>query len=259
MIHLGTSGYSFRDWIGPFYPPGIRPAEMLSHYARFFSAVEINSTYYRVPPPRTFARMADRTPPGFRFTVKLPGGATHERSRDPAVIDALLAAVAPLEGAGKLHGFLAQFPFSFRPGEESHAHLRFLRDALGERPFFAEFRHASWAVPETFALLDALGAGFCAVDEPRLPGLFPPVVRPTGPVGYVRFHGRNADTWWSGDGAARYDYLYSDRELAEWADAIRRLEAHSRDTFVFFNNCHAGQAAENAQRMAEVLDVPPLP
>jgi uncharacterized protein YecE (DUF72 family) len=259
VIHLGTSGYSFRDWIGPFYPPGTRPAEMLPHYARFFPAVEINSTYYRVPPARTFSRMAERTPPGFRFTVKLPGGATHEYRRDPGVIEAFLASVAPLEEAGKLRGVLAQFPYSFRPGGESHAHLRFLRDALGGRPVFAEFRHASWARPETFALLEALGAGFCAVDEPRLPGLFPPVVRPTGTVGYVRFHGRNAGAWWSGDSSARYDYLYSDRELSEWVDAIRRLEAHSRETFVFFNNCHAGHAAENALRMTELLEIPPGP
>ncbi len=256
MIYIGTSGYSFRDWIGPFYPSGTRSAEMLSHYARIFPAVEINSTYYRVPTARVFAGMAERTPPGFRFMVKLPSGATHERSRDRGTLESFLAAVAPLETAGKLRGFLAQFPFSFRPGGESRTHLRFLREAVGERPLFAEFRHESWARPETFALLESTGIGFCAVDEPRLAGLFPPVVRPTGQVGYVRFHGRNAGAWWSGDGSARYDYLYSDRELTEWAEMIRQLEAHSRDTFVFFNNCHAGQAAENAQRMAAILDLP---
>lgn len=257
MIYLGTSGYSFRDWVGPFYPPGTRPAGMLPHYARSFSAVEINATYYRVPPARVFAGMAERTPSGFRFTVKLPSAATHERVRDPAVFAAFLAAVAPLEEAGKLHGFLAQFPFSFRPGDDGHAHLRFLRETLADRPVFAEFRHESWARPETFRLLESLGLGFCAADEPRLPGLLPPVVRPTGPVGYVRFHGRNEAAWWSGDAASRYDYLYSDRELAEWATAIRQLEGHSRDTFVFFNNCHVGQAARNALKMAELLEIPP--
>jgi uncharacterized protein YecE (DUF72 family) len=257
VIYLGTSGYSFRDWVGPFYPSGTRSAEMLSCYARSFSAVEINATYYRVPPARAFARMADQTSPGFCFTVKLPAVATHERVRDRVAFEAFLTAVAPLEEAGKLRGLLAQFPFSFRAGEEGHAHLRFLRDTLGERPLFVEFRHESWAQPGTFALLESLGAGFCAVDEPRLPGLFPPVVRPTGPAGYVRFHGRNADAWWSGDGSTRYDYLYNDRELSEWAVAIRQLDAHSRDTFVFFNNCHAGHAAQNAQRMAELLETPP--
>jgi uncharacterized protein YecE (DUF72 family) len=256
VIYLGTSGYSFRDWVGPFYPPGTRAADMLQHYARSFAAVEINATYYRVPPARIFARMAERTPPGFRFTVKLPAAATHERVGDPAVFDAFLAAVAPLEEAGKLQGFLAQFPYSFRPGDESHAHLRFLRRALTGQPLFAEFRHESWARSETFALLESLGAGFCAVDEPRLPGLFPPVVRPTGSVGYVRLHGRNADAWWGTDASSRYDYLYNDRELAEWATAIRQLDAHSRDTFVFFNNCHAGHAAQNALRMAELLEIP---
>jgi uncharacterized protein YecE (DUF72 family) len=255
VIHLGTSGYSFQDWVGPFYPAGIRSVDMLPHYARFFSAVEINATYYHVPPARSFARMAERTPPGFRFMVKLPAAATHERVRDPAVFAEFLAAIAPLEEAGKFHGLLGQFPYSFRPGVESHAHLRFLQETLAPRPLFAEFRHGSWVRRETFALLESAGIGHVAVDEPRLPGLFPPIVRPTGRVGYVRLHGRNADAWWSGDGSARYDYLYNDRELAEWAEAIRQLEAHSTDTFVFFNNCHAGQAAQNALRMAELLDL----
>lgn len=256
MIYVGTSGYSFPDWVGPFYPPGLASREMLSFYGKHFRAVEINSTYYRIPPPLAMEHMAERTPPGFRFTVKLHGDHTHRRTRDPAVLESFLAALEPLERAGRFAGVLAQFPYSFRPSEEHRDYLRYLRESLGARPLFVEFRHDLWAKRETFALLDELSVGFCAVDEPKLPGLFPAIVRPTGPVGYIRFHGRNARDWWGGDGSQRYNYLYTDEELREWRGAIRSLEARSRDTFVFFNNCHAGAAVQNAMRMAELLELP---
>jgi uncharacterized protein YecE (DUF72 family) len=170
-------------------------------------------------------------------------------------MDAFLAAIEPLERTGKFAGTLAQFPYSFRSNEENREYLRYLREGLGSRPLFVEFRHESWARRETFALLDELSLGFCAVDEPRLPGLFPAIVRPTGPVGYVRFHGRNAAEWWGGDGGGRYNYLYTDDELREWLETIRSLDMRSRDTFLFFNNCHAGHAVQNALRMAELLEV----
>ncbi len=256
MIYVGTSGYSFRDWVGPFYPPGTPSRDMLAWYARQFPAVEINSTYYRVPGPRVMERMAERTPAHFRFTVKLHGDVTHKRTRDTAVFEAYLATVQPLIDTGKFAGALAQFPYSFRHNEDSREYLRFVRDHLRDRPAFVEFRHESWARRDAFTLLDELRFGFCAVDEPRLEGLFPPIVRPTGEVGYIRFHGRNTTDWWGGDSALRYDYLYTDRELLEWLEAIRGLAAKSRDTFIFFNNCHAGKAARNARRMVELLSLP---
>lgn len=252
-ILVGTSGYSFQDWVGPFYPPGTRPSGMLEYYATCFDAVEINSTYYRLPPPKVFESAAGRTPPGFRFTVKFPGDVTHKRDRGLEIMPAYLAAIAPLEDAGRFRGTLAQFPWSFRDSAENREYIRAVREAHGDRPLFFEFRHDSWARRGTFELLDGMGAGFCAVDEPRLSGLFPPLVRPTGPTGYVRFHGRNAGNWWEGDSRSRYDYLYTDDELKEWLAAIHRLAERSKETYIFFNNCHGGQAAENAVRMRELL------
>lgn len=256
MIRVGTSGYSFRDWVGPFYPPGTPARDMLSIYARRFGVVEINSTYYRLPRPEVTAAMVERTPPGFLFAVKAPGELTHGGSLDPELLAAFEAVLAPLAQAGRLAGVLAQFPYRFRAGEDERAYLRAVHSGLQRHPLFVEFRHASWARRSTFALLDELKVGFCAVDEPRLRGLFPPIVRPTGPVGYVRLHGRNTRDWWEG-GSRRYDYLYSDDELREWAGAIRALDEKSRETFVFFNNCHAGQAAQNALRMEEILWLDP--
>ena len=252
MIHLGTSGWSFRDWVGVFYPPGIPAGQMLNYYAARFSAVEVNSTYYRIPHPRVMAEIERKTPDGFRFTVKLNSEMTHGRTRDRNLFEEYRRALEPLEAAGKFHGALAQFPWAFQENEPNRDHLRFLRDALGDRPLFVEFRHDSWNREEVFAFLEELKVGFCCVDEPSIQGLFPPIVRAVGEVGYVRLHGRNARDWW-GRGPNRYHYLYTESELHEWAGKIRELEGRTREVFVFFNNCHEGGAAQNARRMGDLL------
>ena len=253
MIYVGTSGYSFRDWVGPFYAKGTRASEMLTQYVRHFPAVEINATYYKLPGPRTFASMEAKTPKSFRFVVKFQAAITHAREGNLADFNAFVDAIQPLEEAGKYYGALAQFPWAFRNTSENRDYLRLLRVGYPERPLFVEFRHVSWARPETAHLLRELDAGFCIVDEPKLPTLFPPIVEVTGDVGYVRFHGRNAAKWWEGTNQERYDYLYSDDELREWIGKIRDVSSRTRDLFVFFNNCHGGQAAQNAKQMMEML------
>jgi uncharacterized protein YecE (DUF72 family) len=251
-IRVGTSGFSFADWVGPFYPRGTRSGEMLDYYQRHFNTVEVNATYYRLPPPATLRRMAERTDPDFRFMVKLPGALTHQRDGGVATAAEFGEVVQPLLEAGKYAGALAQFPFSFRRSVQNEDYLRWLKAALPGHPLFVEFRHASWDGPDLDAILGALGLGFCSVDEPALAGLFPRRAASVGPVAYVRFHGRNAGEWWSG-GAQRYDYLYSRAELEPWAGLIRELAARAEQTYVFFNNCHAGQAVLNARMMEEIL------
>jgi uncharacterized protein YecE (DUF72 family) len=253
MIYVGTSGFSFRDWVGPFYPPATPPVKMLEHYVQHFAAVEINSTYYRLPDPRVFEGIAARTPRTFRITVKTPAAVTHARTREPAAFQSFLRVLEPLERAGKLHGALAQFPFGFRNTPENQEYLHAVRSALPGVELFVEFRHDSWDRDETFALLRDLELGFVSVDEPHLPGLFPARTEVTGPVAYVRLHGRNSAQWWSGDRHRRYDYLYTDEELREWARRIHRLSNDARDTFVFFNNCYGGSAAQNAGQMNLLL------
>src|SRR5688572_7064817 len=266
-IAVGTSGYSFRDWIGNFYPLGLPRGEMLAYYTDHFPVVEVNSTYYRIPPPKVMEQMEKKTPPGFRFTVKAPRIVTHEQRLDPDAIRAFEACLAPLAEAGKLDGILLQFPWSFRPGPGSRGLLTGTREAFPAHGLFAEFRNAAWNRPETFAELKELGIGYCVVDEPALPGLMPATVELTTPVGYVRFHGRNRATWWSrnegdrepgvGGGGnrdlLRYDYLYSNAELSEWALKIQELAKKAEKVYVFFNNCHAGQAAKNAALMQSML------
>ncbi len=287
-ILVGTSGYSFADWVGPFYPPGMRSGDFLAFYARHFDIVEVNSTYYRVPHPRVLEMMERKTPPHFRFVVKLNQAMTHEGSRDPGLYREFLAVLEPLKAAGKYDGLLAQFPWGFRRSQASLEHLEAMRALLPGEPLWVEFRHASWNVPGTEPWLRERAIGFCAVDEPALEGLMPPVTMVTAGDAYVRFHGRNARNWWGGGdreyGAAarpapprpaaavpdllapiaadasasarsrdRYDYDYPEGELKEWLDKIRDLASQARRTYLFFNNCHAGQAARNAKMMQTLL------
>ena len=339
MILIGTSGYSFPDWVGPFYPEGTSRAQMLDYYVKQFPAVEVNATYYRIPPPSTLAAMERKTPAGFEFVIKTNAGMTHEGSTDPALYDSFRRAVEPVARAGKLAGYLAQFPWAFRPGPDSQAHLRLLKKLLPGAPLFLEFRHRSWITDQTFRFLEDEGLHYVSVDEPDLPGLVPPLARATGDLAYVRLHGRNKENWWAsaraeragseaadrdaeqvvervveaaaeetaaypaqgsldlfgtggdsparvgrgarrgapaagrgaGTGSAsaspgapparpassdRYDYLYSEQELRDWAEKIRELAMKSKKTFVFFNNCHVGQAATGAKLMRRLLEGP---
>jgi uncharacterized protein YecE (DUF72 family) len=206
-ILVGTSGYSFPDWVGPFYPPGIERSKMLDFYAREFPVVEVNATYYRIPPPATLRAMERKTPPEFEFVVKTHHDMTHVRSLDPALYHAFASAIEPVEAAGKLHGLLAQFPYSFHRTPENERFLSELKARLPEAPLFVEFRHRSWAEDGVWERLDAEGIGYVSVDEPDLPGLVPPVARVTGPerIGYVRLHGRNKENWWRNPERGRPD------------------------------------------------------
>jgi len=270
-IFIGTSGYSFADWVGPFYPPGTRSADFLGYYATQFNCVEVNSTYYGIPEPRVLANMEKKTPDGFRFIVKLNQAMTHEYSADPALYAKFLDVLAPLKAAGKYHGLLAQFPWAFKRDEPSKAHLERLRDAFPGEPLWVEFRHDSWMHPKLADWLTERAIGYCAVDEPQLPGLLPPVTHVSNGIGYVRFHGRNAKHWWDNgtsraDAASgrasplrgsreqlRYDYDYSESELMQWLGRVQALAQKAKQTYLFFNNCHAGQAARNAKLMEELL------
>jgi uncharacterized protein YecE (DUF72 family) len=254
-IRIGTSGYSFADWVGPFYPHGTKPSDFLTYYSRHFDVVEVNATYYRIPQPRVLEQMERKTPARFRFVVKLHQSMTHEDALDSGAVQDFRAALVPLREAGKLDALLAQFPWAFRSGPASWERLSRLRDAFPNDPLFVEFRHDSWNTRDLAERLRERRVGFCAVDEPSLSGLMPPVVHLTSDDGYVRFHGRNAATWWgSGTGGGdRYDWNYRREELNEWVGKIAELADRARRTYLFFNNCHAGQAARSAKLMQELL------
>jgi uncharacterized protein YecE (DUF72 family) len=251
-IHVGTSGYSFADWVGPFYPYGTARNRMLDEYVQHFGVVEINSSYYRIPDANMFARMEERTPPGFDFIIKLYKGMTHDIEDNPEMYRKFTSAVEPLKRAGKFGGYLAQFPWRFRKGDDEMKHIETLQGRLEGDSLFVEFRHDSWIENETFEFLKEKGVGYCSVDEPELQGLVPPLAVATTDTAYVRFHGRNTKNWW-GRGGDRYDYDYGKEELSEWAEKLLKLEEKASKVYVFFNNCHAGHAATNAEIMVELL------
>jgi uncharacterized protein YecE (DUF72 family) len=251
-LRIGASGYSYPDWTGSFYPKGLPARDFLKYYATQFPVVEVNATYYRIPPPRSFEIMAAKTPPQFVFVVKAHQDMTHRRTRDLSVYRTFLEAIRPLAVAKKFDGVLLQFPFGFRNEGPERDHLAFVREALPGMRLWVEFRHESWSKKSVVEYLRGLSLGFCSVDEPRLAGLMPPVALATTDTGYVRFHGRNAATWWEG-GHRRYDWEYTADELTEWLDRIRQLAAETDRTYVFFNNCYMGRAVKSARLLRRLL------
>jgi uncharacterized protein YecE (DUF72 family) len=258
VIYVGTCGFAYKDWVGPFYALKTKPAEMLAHYARAFRAVEIDSSYYAVPSARSVASMVARTPLGFRFSFKAPQSVTHPP--DPATLSVhadaglLREGVEPARNSGKLACVLLQFPNAFKPEGNRKTYVRRAIEAFDGLAVVVEFRNAQWQRPETLRMLAELDAGYCNVDMPRLEGLLHPSADVAGPIGYVRFHGRNSKTWWRGTNVTRYDYLYTTDELAPWTDRIAEIEERAQETYVFFNNHANGKSAKNAEMMEALLD-----
>lgn len=253
MIYLGTSGWSYDDWVGPVYPQDLSKGAWLAYIAEQVDALEVNVTYYRIPDERMVAGWASRTPDDFLFAVKANRTITHER--DDPDFGAFAASLDPLVEAGKLACVLAQFPYSFHVERASVDYLKRLRQGLPDLALVIEFRNRGWVRDETFELLRELEFGYCAVDQPRFDSLMPPIAEATGPVGYVRFHGRNYDKWWQHDHAwERYDYSYSEDELREWVPKLRELEDATELTLAFANNHYRGQSLDTIKTLRRLLD-----
>jgi uncharacterized protein YecE (DUF72 family) len=255
MIHIGTSGFSYDDWVGKYYPETLKKEDWLAFYAREFNTLEINYTYYRMPTARTLAGMARKVPDGFLFTVKTPQEMTHTREADAALFTQFTEALKPLIEPNKFGAVLAQFPFSFHNTKPNVEYLKQFRERLKDIPTVIEFRDAQWLTDVTFALLREQSLGFCCVDEPHLKGLLPPIAEATSPVAYVRFHGRNAAKWWQHEQAyERYNYTYSKEELGEWTPKIQKLDQVVQTVFVFANNHYGGQGIDTARQLRLMLD-----
>lgn len=254
---IGTSGYSYEDWRGVFYPPDLPKGKMLDYYARYFNGVEINSTYYNIFHAAVFYQMALKVPDYFEFIVKANKETTHIRQNNREAMAQLMDAVQPLVEAGKFGGFLAQFPYSFKNTPENRDYLIQTRQLAGDYPLFVEFRNWTWDRLETYQLLAENDIEYVNVDQPRLRGLLEPQSVVTGKRGYVRFHGRNTKQWWNGDNTTRYDYLYSRPELEDWLIRIARIMKKSFKTYIFFNNHPQGKAVQNARMLKEMLEQQP--
>lgn len=254
MIKIGTSGYSYEDWEGIFYPQNLGKKNYLAHYAKFFDITEINSTYYRLPSPGMFRNILKKVSDDFGFVVKLSRELTHEREKAKESIDKFRKGVEPLVESGQLITTLAQFPYSFKPSDESYGHLEFLREAMPDIPMNVEFRNEYWIKEETFDFLEKHSLGYVCVDMPRLPRLVPPTIAATSELGYIRFHGRVKEHWWDPpEPHMRYDYLYDKDELEEWVAKTEELENYTKNIVVLFNNHYRGKSAKNAKLFASML------
>lgn len=251
-LFLGTSGYSFPDWRGVFYPGRIPRAKWLPYYALKFNAVEINSTYYGMLTETAAGAMAESVPRGFSFSVKLHSSMTHARNAGEGEWKSFRKMLVPFRETGTMGMVLAQFPWSFPLKEGSFSWLKGISENLPGTPLAAEFRHSRWYAEEPMERVLEMGFTPVSVDLPGLQGLPDTgLLQGRGAV-YLRLHGRNREKWW-GNTPLRYDYHYSGGELLPWADRLRSLSEDGLNSYVFFNNCHMGKAALNAEDMERLL------
>ncbi len=255
-FRIGTSGYSYSDWQGCYYPPSLKSSEMLPFYAQEFDTVEINYTFYRMPTARALEAMANKVPSGFQFTLKVHQTITHARVPDPAMFREFCQALTPLQEQGKLGCVLAQFPTSFHNHPDNRNYLKRLREQIGDIPTVVEFRHRSWVQPMVFKGLTAIGLGFCCVDQPQFEVLMPAIAVATSAIAYVRLHGRNAAKWWEHEQAhERYDYSYSKSELSEWVPKFQTLSQQAHQVYIFANNCYKSQSIDTARLVKSLLGI----
>jgi uncharacterized protein YecE (DUF72 family) len=284
-IRIGTCSWADESLTKHFYPRGIKGAEeRLHYYTERFDTVEANSTYYHLPAREMVQNWADRTPEGFVMHAKAFGVMTRHPVkveqlppdlRDEAPLDQrgrverpsrefraeifrrFHDALEPLRETGKLGGILLQFPSYVVPKPASLDYLEWALQQLQGDEALVEFRHAAWLDDEhrdeTLQFLERHGMTYVIVDAPRTEGrnVLPTVVATTSPTAYVRFHGRNAQTWnkRTGSAAERFDYLYSEDELREWAGQLRELAGKAEVVYAMFNN--NGRSAVGGETIAQ--------
>ena len=279
MIRIGTCGWSYKDWIGAFYPESMRDKRggWLEYYGRYFPTVEIDSTYYSVPGERTIQawiakgkRMED-----FDFSLKMHKDVTHMRilkdgeRAASAAKEFEDAVVRPLAEECLLASVLVQLSprFKVEGDEGSLRRLEIVLDALNtdRYDYVVEFRHKSWLdssgydyLPGVRDLLSSKNVAVCSLDSPY----FPRTDTSTADHAYIRFHGKNYDIWWKGEKQIkdhrinRYDYLYKEEELEKWVPTIKEFDSKAEKTRIYFNNHGKAKAAKNAFHLMDRLGIP---
>ncbi|MGB7865256.1 MAG: DUF72 domain-containing protein, partial [Candidatus Sulfotelmatobacter sp.] len=280
-IRIGTAGWSYKDWDGIFYPPGMqrRKQHPLEYLARFFDTTEINTSFYGPLKPelaKLWCRKVAAVNKNFLFTAKLYRAFTHSPL---AVMEPTSAAsIRPtdedeartregldaLANEHMLGALLIQFPVSFKNTSLNREYLdRLLRQFI-EYPRVVEVRHSSWNDSETLAAFAQKNVGFCNIDQPLLGRSLAPTEHVTGTIGYVRLHGRNYEHWFADQSSAdqgsdsdrrndRYNYLYNERELAAWKERIQSVARRAQKTYVITNNHFESKAGVNALELKAMI------
>ena len=254
-ILIGTSGYSYPEWVGPVYPEGTKQKDFLRCYAGLFPTVELNFSYYKMPEAKNLANMLVDGGPDLGFSIKAHQTLTHkiEAGKWEDEAKTYLAAIEPLAEAKRLDAVLFQFPYSFHYTPENRKYLGKLLTLFEAVPAVVEFRTADWYTTNMIEGMRSRSVPLVALDMPELKGLPPSVDIVTAPVAYIRLHGRNSEAWWGKDDHARYDYLYTDNEVEAWADRIKRITEQAQRILVYFNNHPFGKAVRNAQTLEKLL------
>jgi uncharacterized protein YecE (DUF72 family) len=245
-IHIGTSGWSYADWVGPLYAAGTPAGRYLGEYARHFSAVEIDSTFYRIPGERMVDGWAAATPPRFTFAPKFPQIITHERRLQAcdAERDLFLGRLGRL--GEKLGPLVLQFDYTFRY-EEHHLLEAFLMGLPPGRRIAVEVRHRGWLRDEFYALLERRRAALVLHDLHYMPALN----RATADFVYIRLLGKRSlvpDDF----SRVRIDRT---KELDAWAEKVRSFADRGLEIFVFANNRYQGHAPATCRDLARRLGI----
>lgn len=238
-LHIGTSGWHYKHWLGPFYPDKLPAKEMFAFYARHFDTVEINNSFYHLPLPSTFDSWRDNSPKHFLFAVKGSRFITHmKKLKEPE--SSSVKFFDGVERLGeKLGPILFQLPPRWQVNVERLSH--FLDVLPKHRRYVFEFRDESWLVKEVYDVLRKHNAAFCIHN---LVGRQTPF-EITADFTYVRFHG---------PGAAKYRGSYSTNALQNWADRIGNWRADLSAVYVYFNNDVGGAAIENAKTLKQMVN-----
>jgi len=243
-LYVGTSGWSYNEWSGVFYPSG--NTSKLSYYSKVFNTVEVDSTFYAFPSKGLVHGWARYTPKGFVFAAKLPKAITHDKVLDVekgAEADLLrfLGLMKPLIASGKLGPLLIQLPPSCTQERDGERVRRFLEIIPEDIIFAIEFRHPSWLKQSVWEMLTEHNVANTIVDEPLLPP--DPVV--TADFAFIRWHGRGSRPW--------YNYRYSEKELTPWVSKVKDVAKKVKRVYGYFNNHFHGFAVENSLKMLQML------
>lgn len=237
-IHVGTSGWHYKHWLGTWYPEGTKPAAQFSYYLEHFDTVEINNSFYKLPSVETFTAWRKAAPRGFVYAVKASRYITHMRKlmEPEKSFEKFWANVAALKE--KLGPILFQLPPLWKVNTDR---LEAFLAALPKKHRYAfEFRNPTWYHKDVYALLNAYDCAFCIYE---LAGhLSPPQV--TSSFVYVRLHGPDE---------RKYSGSYTDEQLQSWARKCRAYASKGRDVYIYFDNDELGHAAFNAQRLRALL------
>ncbi len=240
-IFVGTSGWNYKHWMnGTFYPKGLPQSEWLEFYAERFGTVEINNSFYRLPPPETFAAWAKRAPADFIYAVKASRFITHiKRLKDPEDSVRLF-----LKNSAKLGKKLGPVLFQLPPRMKADLdRLEGLRRALKRRKglkVVLEFRDESWLKKEVYDAVERAGWTVCIADWRDLPRDIPVL----GRFCYIRRHGTTA----------QYASLYSEAQVRADSEFALRVARAGRDVYVYYNNDAHGFALKNAFTMIDAID-----